>query len=61
MLMLKVCIVCFHQFHFINVTSEVKSYHSGLSLHFYLGWPVTWVDVRGGCIEWYQSMVHSSD
>ncbi len=47
--MINVCMVCFHQFHFLNVTYEVESYHSGLSSHVYPGWLVTWVDVGGGC------------
>lgn len=38
---------CFHQFHFLNMTWEVESYHSNVSSHVYLDWPVTWVDVGG--------------
>ena len=47
--MLNVCMVCFRRFHFLNVTLEVESYHSGLSSHVYPGWPVAWADVVGGC------------
>jgi len=51
MLMFKVCMVCFHWFHLLNMTEEVKSYHSGLSSHFYPSWPVAWVDIGGGCYK----------
>ena len=27
----------------------MKSYHSNFSSHVYLDWPVTWVDLGGGC------------
>ena len=39
----------FRRFHFFKVTKEVESYHSVLLSHVYLGWPVAWVDVGGGC------------
>ena len=37
------------RFHFLKVTKEVESYHSGLSSDAYPGWLVAWVDVGGGC------------
>jgi len=40
--------VCFHWVHFLNMTYEVESYHSGLLLHVYLDWLVAWLDVGGG-------------
>ena len=49
MLMLNVCMVCFHRFHFLSVTEEAESYHSSLLSHVYPSWLVTWVSVRGGC------------
>ena len=41
--------VCFHWFHFLKVTWEVKSYHSNFSSHVYPDWPVSSIDVGGGC------------
>ena len=38
-----------------SVVAEVESYHSSLSSHVYLDWPVTWVDVGGGC---YSFLLH---
>jgi len=49
LMMLDVCKVCFHRFHFLNVTYEVESYHSGLSSHVNPIWLVAWVYVGGWC------------
>ena len=41
--------VCFHRFHFLNVTWEVESYHSNFLSHVNTSWLVTWVYVGVGC------------
>ena len=52
-LMWKVCMLCFCRFHFLTITQEVESNHNSLSLHVYLGWLVSWVDVGGGCYKYH--------
>ena len=37
LLVYNVYVMCFRRFHFINVTLEVESHHSSLSLHVYPG------------------------
>ena len=41
LMMFDVSMVCFCRFHFLKVTKEVESYHSGLSLHVYPSWLVS--------------------